>query len=41
LDFKNGKTSALQALIGAVMRKTSGKADIGKVHRILKQKFAK
>ena len=34
-DYKTGKQSAIQALIGAVMKKTAGKADAGKVKEIL------
>ncbi len=36
-DFKAGKFPAIQALIGAVMRKTSGKADAKKVKEILEK----
>jgi len=35
-DFQKGKESALQALIGAVMKKSSGKADASRVVSILK-----
>ena len=34
LDYKKGKEAALQVLIGAVMKKTSGKADAQKVKEI-------
>ena len=34
-DFQKGKESVLQALIGTVMRKSSGKADASKVAEIL------
>ncbi|MDP3973709.1 MAG: Asp-tRNA(Asn)/Glu-tRNA(Gln) amidotransferase subunit GatB [Candidatus Daviesbacteria bacterium] len=34
-DFKAGKENAIQALIGGVMRLSSGKADAGKVKEIL------
>jgi len=34
-DYKSGKENALQVLIGAVMKKTAGKADAGKVREIL------
>ncbi len=34
-DYKKGKEAALQALIGAMMRKSSGKADVGKAKDIL------
>jgi len=34
-DFKKGKEAALQVLIGAMMKKTAGKADAGKVKNIL------
>ena len=36
-DFKAGKKAALQALIGGVMRKTSGRANAGRVSNILKK----
>lgn len=36
-DYKRGKETAIMALIGAVMRKTKGKADAGKVKEILKR----
>jgi len=36
-DYKSGKQSAIQVLIGAVMRKTQGKADAGKVREILEE----
>jgi len=35
-DFKAGKEKVIQVLIGAVMRKTAGKADANKVKEILK-----
>ncbi len=35
-DFKAGKETVIQVLIGAVMRKTAGKADASKVKGILK-----
>lgn len=38
-DFKAGKEAALQVLIGAVMRKSAGKADAGKVREILANIF--
>lgn len=34
-DYKKGKETAIQALIGAVMRKTAGKANAGKVRELL------
>jgi aspartyl-tRNA(Asn)/glutamyl-tRNA(Gln) amidotransferase subunit B len=34
-DYKSGKLTAIQALIGGVMRKTQGKADAGKAREIL------
>ena len=34
-DYKSGKENALQVLIGAVMRQSAGKADVGKVKEIL------
>ncbi len=34
-DYKSGKETAIQFLVGAVMRKTSGKADASKVLEIL------
>ncbi|TSC86733.1 MAG: aspartyl-tRNA(Asn)/glutamyl-tRNA (Gln) amidotransferase subunit B [Microgenomates group bacterium Gr01-1014_7] len=34
-DFKSGKENALQVLIGAVMKKTAGKADAEKARKIL------
>ena len=34
-DFKAGKEAALQVLMGAVMKKTGGKADAGKTREIL------
>lgn len=36
-DFKKGKEAALQVLIGSVMKKTSGKADVSMVRRILEK----
>lgn len=36
-DFKKGKEAALQVLIGSVMKKTSGKADVSMVRRIFKK----
>ena len=36
-DYRNGKETALQALIGGVMRKTAGKADAGKATQILRK----
>ena len=36
-DYKSGKETAIQALIGGVMRKTQGKADAGKTNEILKK----
>jgi len=36
-DFKAGKENALQVIIGAVMRKTSGKAEVAKVKEILER----
>lgn len=36
-DYKAGKESSLQVLIGAVMKKSSGKADAGKVKEILER----
>lgn len=38
-SFKNGKLGALNMLLGAVMKKTAGKADIGKVKQILEEKL--
>ncbi len=34
-DYQNGKTKALQSLIGAVMKKTRGRADVKRVEEIL------
>lgn len=34
-DYQKGKQAALQVLVGAVMRETSGKAEAGKVREIL------
>ena len=34
-SYKRGKTTVIQALIGAVMRKSSGKADVSLVKRLL------
>lgn len=39
-DFKAGKEAALQVIIGAVMRKTAGKAEVGKVREILLKSLA-
>ncbi len=39
-DYKSGKLPAIQALIGGVMRKTQGKADVGKVKEILEKLLA-
>ncbi|TSC66591.1 MAG: aspartyl-tRNA(Asn)/glutamyl-tRNA (Gln) amidotransferase subunit B [Microgenomates group bacterium Gr01-1014_80] len=36
-DYGKGKENALQVLIGAVMRKSAGKADAGKVRELLKK----
>lgn len=36
-DYRKGKESALQVLIGAVMKKTSGKADASRVKEVLKK----
>lgn len=36
-DYQKGKETAMQVLIGAVMRKSSGKADPGKVKQILEK----
>ena len=36
-DFKAGKENAIQSLIGGIMRKTAGKADAGKVSKILRK----
>lgn len=36
-DYKSGKGSAIQALIGGVMRKTQGKADANKALLIPKK----
>ena len=34
-DYKKGKEAALQVLIGAIMRLSAGKAEVGKVKQIL------
>lgn len=39
LSFKKGKTQALSAIVGWVMKETKGKADPAKVSEILKEKF--
>lgn len=36
-SYKKGKSGALNVLLGAVMRKTGGKADMGKVKQILEK----
>ncbi len=36
-DFKSGKENAIQALVGGVMKLSSGKADAGKAKEILEQ----
>lgn len=36
-DYQSGKLTAIQALIGGVMRKTQGKAEAGKVKEILEK----
>ena len=36
-DFTKGKVNAMQALIGAVMKKTAGKADVSKAREILEK----
>ena len=36
-DYKKGKESALQVLIGGVMRLSKGKADVSKVTPIIKE----
>ncbi len=36
-DYKKGKTTALQALIGAVMRKTQGKVNVEKARQVLER----
>ncbi|MDO8487638.1 MAG: Asp-tRNA(Asn)/Glu-tRNA(Gln) amidotransferase subunit GatB [Candidatus Curtissbacteria bacterium] len=38
-DYKAGKENALQALIGAVMKKTSGRADAKQAAEIIKEKL--
>ncbi len=38
-DYKNGKTNAIQSLIGGVMRKTGGKVNIETVRRVLQEKL--
>lgn len=40
-DYKNGKTKALQALIGYVMRETRGRADADEVRKLLTQLMAR
>jgi aspartyl-tRNA(Asn)/glutamyl-tRNA(Gln) amidotransferase subunit B len=38
-DFQSGKENALQFLIGQVMKESKGKADPGKVQKLLREQL--
>jgi aspartyl-tRNA(Asn)/glutamyl-tRNA(Gln) amidotransferase subunit B len=40
-DYRAGSERALNFIVGAVMKKTRGKADAGEVHRLVKEEVEK